>query len=246
MGKVKIRKQSDFDISINRNFELIIKSKQNEICRCPVIIEKQLQIEVPEHLYSINDFLNNKKDQLTKEDTAIFLKLAKINLTPFIWQLMHDISLDFYLNMHDLYVRSEETYVVLNSRNIDLSIIDRLYKVQDKPYIGSTYKECMDDLYTFIRNKISNGIGHNEFINTQMKNYKDTEKELEKECRSDIYDFPKILILYEKLIRIKENFLNENHYLMPQSEIDEIYNMLQQIRALLREPQSHKYQVDRV
>lgn len=246
MEKVKIRKHSDFNLSINNDFELIIKDKQNETYKYPIIIGEQLQIEVPEYMYSINDFLANKKSELTEEDVTTFLKLAQINLTPFIWNLMQDIQLDFYLHLQDLYIRSGDTYVVLNNRNIDLNIIDKLYKVQDKPYIGSTYKECMDDLYAFIRNKISNSIGHNEFINTQMKNFKDTEMELEKECRNDTYNFPKILILYEKLIRIKEKFLNENHYLMPQNEIDEIYDILQQIRALLKRSQPHKYHVERM
>jgi len=246
MRKIKIRKSTDFDISINRDFELVIENDLNEVCSYPIVISNQLQVEVPEYMYTINDFLQNKREKLLKEDALTFLKLAKINLTPFIWELMKDIDLDFYINSYDLYIRSGDIYVVLNNRNIDLNIIDKLYKVQTKPHIGSTYKECMDELYTFIRNKISNSIGHNEFVNIQMKNYKDTEMELEKECQSDTYDFPKILVLYEKLIRIKENFLNENHYLMPQSEIDEIYNILQQIRALLKSSQSYKYNVERM
>lgn len=246
MREIRIQKNTDFDISINRNFELVMVNKQNDVCRYPIVIDKQLQVEVPEYMYSINDFLQNKRDKLSKEDAFTFLKLAKINLTPFIWELMKDINLDFYINSNELYIRNEDTYVVLNNRNIDLNIIDKLYKAQGKPHIISTYKECMDELYTFIRSRISNSIGHNEFINTQIKNFKDTEMELEKECQSDEYDFPKILVLYEKLIRMKEDFLNENHYLMPQSEIDEIYNILQQIRVLLRNSQPYKYYIERM
>lgn len=245
MVKIKICKHTDFDISISNDFELILRDQKNQIYKYPIVIGNQLQIEVPEHLYSINDFLSHRKNKLTGKDVSIFLNLAHINLTPFIWNLMQETQLDFFVNKHDLYIRNGDTYVVLNNRNLDFGIIDRLYKAQNKPHVGSTYQECMDDLYAFIRNKISNSIGHNEFINTQMKNYKDTEMELEKECRNETYNFPKILILYEKLIRIKEKFLNENHFLMPQREIDEIYEILQQIRALLKNTQHHKYSVER-
>lgn len=246
MRITKIRKYSDFNISVNKNFEIIIQDKENSICTYPIVIGKQLLVEIPEYMYSIKDFLENRKDILVRDDAITFLKLANINLTPFIWELMKDVNLDIFLNSNDLYIRSKDTYVVLNNRNVDLNIIHKLYKSQGKSNIGSIYKECMDDLYTFIRNKISNSIGHNEFINTQMKNYKDTEIELEKEYQSNTYDFAKILILYERLIRIKEDFLKENHYLMPQSEIDEIYNILQQIRALLRSSHLSKYYVEKM
>lgn len=246
MKKPKICKHSDFDISINNSFELLLKDNSPRVFRYPLVVGEQLQIEVPEYMCSINDFLSNQKKELTGEDVKVFLRLAKINLTPFIWSLMKDKKLDMFMSNDDLYIFYGDTYVVLNNQNIDFSIINRLYRVQNKPHVGSTYQECMEDLYTYIRNKISNSIGHNDFINIQMKNYKETEMELEKESRSDQYNFVKMLALYEKMIRIKEDYLNENHYLMPQQEIEEIHRILQQIRALLKNSHSSKYQVKRV
>ena len=245
MNDLRIGKYNDFDISINSNFELVIKDNQPPVCRYPLVVGNQLQVEVPEHMHSINDFLAGYKQELTGEDVKTFLRLAQINVAPFIWSLMQDKGLDIFINKKDLYIHSGNTYVVLNNQNMDFNIINRLYQVQGKPHSNATYCECQDDLYTYIRNKISNSIGHNDFINIQIKDYKKTEMELEKECRKEHYDFPKILMLYEKLIRIKEDFLNENHHLMPQKEVDEIYHILQQIRVLLKN-NSSKYHVRKV
>lgn len=248
MKSLKISKYSDLNVTINKNFELIITDKKLEECKYPLIIGKDLKIVVPEYMYSINDFLSNRKDELTGNDVAAFLKLAQINLTPFVWKFMQDKEIDIFIYKNDLHVCYQDTYVVLNNRNMDFHIINRLYNVQEKPYMHSAYQECQEDLYAYIRNKISNSIGHNEIINIQMKDYKKTEAELEMECRKKVYNFPKILILYEKLIRIKENFLNENHYLIPQGEIDEIYVILQKIRNLLNDEKysSKKYKVERL
>lgn len=247
MKRIKIRKDTDICATLNQYFELTIKCRNDDsIYQIPVIIDDNLSVNVPEHMYMIDDFLAGRRAELTDKYVFDFLRLAGISLVPFLWDYMSKTDLDIFWNKNDLYVRYQEHYVVLNHKNMDMKIINKLYKSQDNMYPGAVYRECMDELYTYIRNKISNGIGHNQFINNQMKNFKETEQSLERECREDEFHFCKIMMYYERLIRIKEDFLNENHFLISQKEVDEIYEILLQIRQLLKSNKPHKYSVKKV
>ena len=249
METTKIKQFSDFDISIDDSFKLVLNDIiENKSFTYPaIIIDKQIDIDVPKYLNNINLFLSKKIKKIKGKDVEVFLDLIKFNLTPFIWSLMKDAKIDIYLHKTNLYIKNkddENKYIILNSKNINIDIINKLYKVQNKSYINSVYKECLDELYTFIRNKITNGFGHNDLVNSQIDNYKTTESKLENEFQNKNYNFSKILFFYESLIRIKEKFLNENHFLISENEIEETYKILKKIREMIN--QNHKYNISQL
>lgn len=232
---MRIFKNTDIKLFINEKFDIIIKDKNNKHYIYPTILETKKTLIVPKHLKTINSFLNKQIKMLSGKNVDIFLSLVNLNLTPFIWNLMKDANIDLYLSKGHIFVRNNDKYIILNSKNINQYTILKLYKAQGKTHVHSIYEESLQELHNFIRQKISNSIGHNQFVNSQIKNYELTEKNLELEFTNKQYNFPKILFLYEKLIRMKENYLNENHFLVPEEEIEKQYQILQKIRELINQ-----------
>lgn len=245
MKKILVRKHSDFDIKINRNFNIIFSDKMNLRMKeysFPIVINDNITLNIPEGYYNIIDFMNYKKDFLTGNDVDIFLRCVNLEITPFIWLLMKTAQIDVYFNKNNLYVVDFETekYIVFNDKNMSIKIFDKIYRNQVKNS-DSVYATCKEELYGFVSEKMQNSIGHNEFINTQMKNFKVTQHDMEKEfLKTQQFDIKRALFLYENLIRIKENYLDENHCLLPESVILEIANTIEQIRILLNNPPTYQ------
>lgn len=241
MRKILVRKHSDFDIKIDRNFNIIFLDKMNINMKeysFPIVINDNVTLNIPEGYYNIIDFMNYKKEFLTGGDLDIFLRAVNLEITPFIWLLMKTAQIDVYFNKNNLYVVDFDTekYIVFNNKNMSIKIFDKIYRNQVKN-TDSLYANCKEELYCFVSEKMQNSIGHNEFVNTQMKNFKITQRDMEKEfLKTQQFDIKKALFLYENLIRIKENYLDENHSLLPESVILEIANTVEQIRILLNNP----------
>lgn len=231
---MRIFKNTDIKLFINEKFDIIIKDKNDKHYIYPTILEAKKTLIVPKHLKTINSFLDKQIKMLSGKNVDIFLSLVNLDLTPFIWNLMKDANVDLYLSKGHIFVKNNDKYIILNSKNIDQYTMLKLYKAQDKTHVRSIYEESLQELYNFIRQKISNSIGHNQFVNNQIKNYELTEENLEFEFTNKQYNFPQILFLYEKLIRMKENYLNENHFLVPEEEIEKQYQILQKIRELIK------------
>lgn len=238
MKKILVRKHTDFDIKIDREFNIIFLDKLNLDVKeysFPIVLNDNVTLNIEETYYNIINFMNNKVEFLEGEDVDTFLRLVDLEITPFIWLLMKTASIDVYFNKNNLYVVDFDTekYIVFNNKNMSIKIFDKIYKNQIKN-LDSIYSSCKEELYVFVREKIQNGIGHNEFINVQMKDFKSTQNDIEKEfLKSQQFDIKKALFLYENLIRIKENFLDEKHDLIPEHIIFEIAQTIQQIRLLL-------------
>ncbi|QUH22049.1 hypothetical protein [Alkaliphilus sp. B6464] len=243
LKRLKIRKYSDFNVMINNRFEIIFYNNFGERHVFPLIIDESLEIKVPKYMHSINNFLNGHIDVLHGKDALKFLKFAKIDIVPFVWMIMQEGNLNIYWNHSDIYIKNQNEFIVLNSKNINLAIIERMYKTQNKTYLNGIYRECLDELYTYIRKKISNSIVHNDIIKLEIDRFKDIEKELESEFLNDEYNFSKMLFLYEKLIRLKEKYTNEQFFLKPLRDIDEIYEKIQKIREILQQDNENEYSI---
>lgn len=239
MKKILVRKHTDFKMKIDSNFNLVFLDMfTGEEYSYPIILEKNITIDIPDVYYDLIDFMNKRKPYLEGENINIFLNIIKMEITPFIWVLMKNAKIDVFFSKDSLYVVDFKTnkYIVFNNRNMSVKIFDKIYRNQIKASY-STYNDCKEELYTYVRNRIQNSIGHNEFVNNQMKDFKFIQNQMEKEfLKQQNFDIKKALFLYEELIRIKENYLCENHYLLPQNVIDEIATTVEQIRILLSNP----------
>lgn len=241
MKKILVRKHSDFDIKIDRQFNIIFTDKlklENNRYSFPIVISDNVTLDVPEHYYDIIDFMNNKKEFLEGKDVDVFLCLVNLEITPFIWSLMKIAKIDIYFNKNNIYVVDFDSnkYIVFNNKNMSPRIFDRIYRNQVKN-TDSIYISCKEELYAYVSDKIQNGIGHNEFINGQIENFKSTRNDIEDEfLKEQQFDIKRALFLYENLIRIKENYLDEDHALLPESVILEISNTVERIRQLVNNP----------
>lgn len=247
MNVTKIRKNSDYNIMLTSRFELVIYNSYEERYEYPILVSNELVLDVPPNHTNIENFLNKNSQFLHGLDVLDFFKFAKIDLTPFIWMMMADGDIDIYWNAKELYIKYAKDYIVLNSKNIDMKIVDRLYKTQDKDYINSMYTECMEDMFEYIRRKIANSIVHNDFYKSNLENFKDLESHIEKEYQKKDYNFAKILFFYEKMIRLREKFAKDNMFhLVSEEEINELYMMLQKIREIVNSQYSQEYSVERM
>lgn len=234
MKILSISRIDDFDISIDSKFDICFKNKETGLdYSFPTILKDKVDIEIPESNYNIIDFMNKRKKKLKNQDVFEFMKLINTNVTSYMWELMKIAKIDIFFDKEFMYVAdfTKSKYIVFNNRNIDFKVFDRLYRrkfVTDK---SSLYFECREELYGSVREKLSNAIAHNEIVNMHIKNFKSTLKELEDEFVNPNFSFIKILFLYESLIRMKENYLNENHCLLPLSVIKEIEDTLAAIRG---------------
>lgn len=243
MKKLIVRKYEDFVVKIDRKFNIIFFDifTQKEYV-FPIILDDKVTLDIPENYFEIIDFMNDKVKFLMDNNIFLFLKLLKMEITPFIWVLMKNAKIDLFYSKDSLYVIDFDTekYIVFNNKNMSVDIVDKMYRNQimtDNSY----YSECKDELYTFVRTKIQNGIGHNEFVNNQMENFKETQKEMEKEfLKNQHFNIKNVLFLYEKLIRIREKYLDENNNLLPQEVIDEISKTVDTIRELIKSCPSYK------
>lgn len=242
MKKILVRKYTDFKMRIDTNFNLIFTDMfTGEEYYYPVILEKNITLDIPDLYYDIIDFMNKKKPYLEGDNIEIFLKLVNTEITPFIWLLMKNAKIDVFFSKDALYVIDFEgdKYIVFNNKNMSVNIFDKIYRNQARGN-NATYNDCKEELYTYVRTRIQNSIGHNEFVNAQMKDFKSTQSMMEKEfLKNQNFDFKRALFLYENLIRIKENYLNENHYLLSQDVINEIASTVDQIRLLLNNPPTY-------
>lgn len=237
MQNILIKKYTDYKMKIDNKYNLHFTDvSTEEDYSYPIILEKNITLDIPNDYYNIIDFMNNKKPYLLGEDIYIFLKLIKIEITPFIWLLMKNAKIDVFFSQNSLYVIDFESdkYIVFNDKNMSIKIFDKIYRNQTHQTY-SLYNDCKDELYIYIRERMQNSIGHNEIINKQMTNFKATQNQMEKEfLKNQNFDIKKTLFLYEDLIRIKENYLNENHYLLSEEEINKIAETVKQIRLLLK------------
>ena len=230
---IKVSKYSDYRITLDNNFRLIFNNNKGDIYSFPVIIDKNIEIFVPEYEYKIHSFLQKKCIELEGDDVTEFLKIIKTDIAPFIWLFMQQAHIDVFLFSSTMFVvNSDRTkYIVLNNKNMDLSIFDRLYR--NKKHSDSLLYECKEQLCNYVQDKVNNSIGHNDFVNNEIKNYKEIDKALNNLLSVQEINFIEVLFKYENLIRLKEDYLMENHNLMPHKEIERIYEMLRQIRGLL-------------
>lgn len=239
MKKILVRKYTDYVIKIDTKFNMIFTDMfTGKEYSFPIIIGNNVVVDIPEYHYDIIDFMNKRKPFLEGENIDVFLKLIKMEITPFIWLLMKTSKVDVFFSKDAIFLVDFDTdkYIVFNSKNMSINIFDKIYRNQIRND-HSNYIDCKDDLYTFVRGRIQNGIGHNEFVNAQMKDFKSTQNQMEKEfLKNQNFDLKKALFLYENMIRIKENYLNENHYLLSEEVINEIANTVDQIRSLLNNP----------
>lgn len=242
MKKILIRKHEDFEIKIDSSFNIIFTDKfSGKVERFPILLGEDTTLDIPDMYFDIIDFMNKRKPYIVGENVEIFLKLVNLEITPFIWLLMKNLKIDVFFNKGYLYIVDfdSEKYIVLNNKNMSIGIFNKLYGNQVKSN-NAYYVECKEELYTFIRNRIQNSIGHNEIINCQMKDFKNTQSKMEKEfLKSTDFDIKKALFLYENLIRIKEEYLNETHYLLSEETIGEIAYAVEQIRMLAKNPPNY-------
>jgi hypothetical protein len=213
----------------------------------PLIIEDALDITVPDNMPIINDFLSGKVSAIHGEDAISFLHISNIDIVPFIWLMMLNGNLDIYWDHADIYIRFDHDYIILNGQNIDTNTIEQLYKIQNKTNYNGVFKELSDGLFTYIKNKIANGIVTNDIIKMEIKSFKDYETELDNEFLKNNVDFPKILFLYEKMIRLKEKYTDERFYLKPQEDMDNYFAAVIKIRDIINNSHgcSYNYSVNK-
>ncbi len=248
MKNLLIRKYADYVLRLDRQFNLIfidlISGKMNqEPISFPVVLQENLELYIPEDNYHLKDFLNNRIEYIEGKDVEDFLKIIKVDLIPFFLLLMKANKIDIFFNKTSLFVLDLKTdnYIIFNDKNMSIQVLDKIYRNQIM-FKEAQFNACKEELYMYVRHKIQNGVGHNDFVNLEIKGYKHTEGEMEKEFlkSSQNFDIKRSLFLYESLIRLKEDYLNEDHSLISESELQEIYNIIDKIKELIAKPISYE------
>ena len=248
MKNLLIRKYADYILQLDRQFNLVFIDKvsgktSKETISFPVVMQDNLELYLPPDNYVIKDFLSNRIPYLEGKNVELFLNIIKVDLTPFFFMLMKTNRVDIFYDKTSLYVMDFKTdkHVIFNNKNMSINVLDKIYRNQ-MLFKEAQFNACKEELYMYVRNRIQNGVGHNDFVNLEIKDYKSTEGQMEKEFlkSSKDFDLKRSLILYENLIRLKEDYLNEDHSLISESELQEMVTIIEQIKQLIAQPVSYE------
>lgn len=232
MKKIISKRNVDYDLFLSSNFHLSFFLDERFYI-FPIVIPNNTYVNIPSNEVNINNFLNRNKHMLENEDVNKFLDIINVDITPFVWGLMQQAGINIFIQNNNIFLRKDETYIILNNKNIDIDLVNKITRSYSN--FDGLSSSLREELYLYLRGKIVNGIGHNELVNLQMSGYKYTLEIFEKEFLKSNEDFDLIecLFLYENLIRIKEQYLNQNYYLITQQELEELYHLLQLIKQHL-------------
>lgn len=245
MEKLLIRKHSDFVLRLDSQFNLIFIDMFNGVnYSFPIILDNELQLDLPAN-DDITKLLEGRISYIENETVHRFLNMINLSIVPFYWMLMKSARIDLFFDEKSLYVLDFKTgeYIVFNDKNISIQTFDKIYRnqVMNKEY---AFINCKEELYIYVNDKIQNGVGHNGFINSEIKGFQKTQSEIEKEFlkNANSFNIKKALFLYEKLIRLKEQYLKEDHNLISEEVMEEISQTIDQIKLLIAKPPT--YQID--
>lgn len=239
--KIKIKRYQDYSIMVDGNFLLHLYNDE-ECYKFPLIVcNGDIEINVSIRDAALTSFLKKEVSSIHDKDVYKLLKLLKITMTPFIWLIMSDSNTDIFYDRREIYVMSEGSFISLSNKTVNLQIIDRIHNTQYRNNFYGAYNEINNELHLFIMNMISNKIYYSDLIKRESPEFKIKEKEIEMLILSKGMNFPKILVLYENLIRFKEEFVKKNYDFRPKEDIELFYAQLQEIRTLLMKHQRIEY-----
>lgn len=230
--KIKIKKIQDYTISIDSKFNICFFNNEEKY-KFPLVIKNGADVQIPKKDFILNNFLKNEVNEIKSSDATRLLKFLNISLTPFIWLIMSETNTDIFLDSKEFYVMSEETFISLSNKSLDMRILYRLSNSQHRSDVWGVYNEINNELHDFILKMISNKIYYSDLIKRESPEFKLKERDIENLLTSKEMDFPKILMSYEKLIRFKEAFVKHYFDLRPKEDIDMFYSQLQEIRRIL-------------
>ncbi|MFW6024877.1 MAG: hypothetical protein ACOCRX_00900 [Candidatus Woesearchaeota archaeon] len=226
----------NYDLFLNNKLELVLKKGGTQFTY-PVVLDSKMNVIIPNKYVNLHKFLQQELNRLGKKDTLLMLSLFKLDLRSFLITFCINNEIDIFINKNEYYVQYNNAFYYLNTKNMDENIIKEIMKNDN--WDNEEYaKDIKNDLFAFVRGKIIHSLGSNEFINKEIKNFKETQLQLEREFSKPEFNIPRILAFYEQLIRLREEYLHENHDLLPKKTVREISTTMKKIRSILKKANS--------
>lgn len=241
--KNKVRKSKDIKIAVDKDLHIRFYEGE-EFSKFPIIISEIEELKIPKEDILINRLFKKEVSLIDGNDAYRLMKYLNMDLTPFIWLMMIERDIDLYQDRNELHVKSDNSFISLSNKVVDLSLIDRLYTCQNRNSYYGVYNEINSELGAFIRKMISNKIFYSDLIKKESPEFKRMERNIETAIFSKEMNFPKILFLYENLIRFKEDFIKQHYDMKPKEDIELYYKQLKEIRRLVSEYHKIIYSIE--
>ena len=227
----------DFDYYINKSLDIVFVLKGNPKRKYTfsTLLSKNKNLKVPDKEVEIQQLLSGQIDFLPQAKVDTFLKLMEINLLYFAVALAEKTKSDImlYNKIIIVNIKQDKRYLYLSDTYIPSDIMDRFYAGSKNGCFDAAYAQAAEDLITYIGNKVNHNIKVNTSLSEYIRKIKPLQAKLSAEFGRPRPDIISIFNYYEQILKIKSEYYLNEHVVLTEEEIKEIYDAFEIIKDLM-------------